>query len=65
MDIWNECLDSFLTGMVVGLAMCIVISVCTFEIDRYSLAKEMIEYQHQLDEEFERQRLEAEGWLIE
>lgn len=65
MDIWNECLDSFLTGMVVGLAMCIVIAVCTFEIDRHFFVKEMIEYQQQLDEEFERQRLEAEGWLIE
>lgn len=65
MDIWNECLDSFLCGVMVGLGMSIVVAVCTLKIDLYYLGKENIAYQQELDAEFEKQRREAEGWLVE
>lgn len=65
MDIWNECLDSFLTGLVIGLGMAIIIAVTVFKIDLYLLEKENIAYQQELNEQFERQRLEIEGWVTE
>lgn len=65
MDIWSECLDSFLVGLVAGLGIAIIIAVTVFKIDLYLLEKENIAYQQEMNEQFEKQRLEIEGWVAE
>lgn len=56
--------DTLLVGILIGLTLSLVISIVMVKVNIFTLQKEQIAYQQQLDAEFEQKRLEAEGWVV-
>lgn len=55
--------DTFILGLSIGLLVSLVVTISTIEVGIYRIKQSQVEYQRELDAEFERQRLEAEGWI--
>lgn len=55
-------LDHFLTGLVIGLGMSIVISICVLVIDDYYDELSYAYLQESIAQEVESRRLELEGF---
>lgn len=64
MEYLREGIDSFLCGLVIGLAIAIFISICFLVVDTYDRAKQ-IEYMNtQYEREIEERKNELQGWEV-
>lgn len=54
--------SSFLTGLAVGLAICIVMTAIVVVTDNYYTVQKYEEIQESLDAEFQTKRLQMEGY---
>lgn len=59
---WKNNIDSFINGLMIGLALSMLLAISVFVIEDYSREKLSKECQTQYAQEIEEKRLELEGW---
>lgn len=65
MEYLSDCLDSLLSGLVVGLGLAIFIFICVFVTDDYNWQKAYIEESMAIEQDIQLQIEELEGWYNE
>lgn len=64
MEYLREGIDSFLYGLVVGLAIAIFISICFLVVDTYDRTKQIEYINTQYECEIEERKNELQGWEV-